>query len=55
MMKKMTEMLTIQVSSASTRRELYNEYKHDRVYMVFQNILVVALLTDVASATERLK
>ena len=38
----------------SAQRELFNEYQHDRVQMVFRNICVLVLWTKVASALEGL-
>ena len=38
-----------------TRRELSNEYQHDRVWMIFKNICVLVLRLKVASALEGLK
>ena len=35
---KMTETLAHGYSSESTQRKLFNEYQHDRVYMVFKNL-----------------
>ena len=49
-MMKMTEALASGYSSENTQRELLNEYQHDRVLMVFQNISLLVLLTKVASA-----
>ena len=42
-------------SSESTKRELSNEYQHDRVKMVFKNLCTLVLWTKVASALEGLK
>ena len=50
----MTETLPNGYSSESTQRELSNEYKHDRVLMVFRNIYVFVLWTKVVSALEGL-
>ena len=48
----MTETLAHWYSSASSQRELSNEYQHDRVWMAFKNICILVLLTKVASALE---
>ena len=50
----MTETLANGYSSESTRRELFNEYQHNRVWMVFENICVPVIWTKVASALEGL-
>ena len=50
----MTETLANGYSNESTRRELSNEYQHDRVSMVFENICVLVLWMKVASALEGL-
>ena len=50
----MTETLANGYSSESTQRELSNEYQHDRVYMVFKNICILVIWTNVASALEGL-
>ena len=42
-------------SSESTHQELSNEYQHDRVKMVFENLCVLVLWTKVASAFEGLR
>ena len=41
-------------SSESTHWELSNEYQHNRVWMVFNNLCVLVLWTKVASALEGL-
>ena len=41
-------------SSESTKRELSNEYQHDRVWVFFKYICVIVLWTKVASALEGL-
>ena len=41
-------------SSETARRELSNEYQHDRVSMIFKNLCVLVLWTNVASALEGL-
>ena len=41
-------------SSESTQRELSNEYQHDRVWMVFENICIFVLWVKVALAWEGL-
>ena len=41
-------------SYESTRRELLNEYQHDRVLMVFANFCVFVLWTKAVSALEGL-
>ena len=51
---KMTETLANGYSSESTRRELSNEYQHDRVLMIFTNICIFVLWKKVASALEGL-
>ena len=50
----MTETLANGYSSESTQRELSNEYQHDRVSMVFNNLRFLVLCTNVASALEGL-
>ena len=40
---KMTENLECGYSSEGTRRELSNEYQHDRVKMVFKNLCILVL------------
>ena len=45
----MTENLAYGYSFESTQRELSNEYQHDRVWMVFQNLCVLMLRTKAAS------
>ena len=42
-------------SSESTQQELSNEYQHDRVWMVYENICVFVLWMKVASALKGLK
>ena len=51
----MTETLKHRYSTESTRRELSNEYQHDRVEMVFKNLSVLVLWGKVASALRCLK
>ena len=51
---KITETLANGYASESTRRELSNEYQHDRAFMVFTNVCVFVLWTKVASALEGL-
>ena len=51
---KMTEPLAHGYSSESTQRELPNEYQHDSVYVVFKDLCVLVLWTEVASAMEGL-
>ena len=53
--KKMTETLANGYSSESTQRELSNEYQHDRVSMVFKDLSILVLWTNVASALEGLR
>ena len=50
----MTETLAYGYSSESTQRELSNEYQHDRVWMVCNNLCILVLCTKVASALEGL-
>ena len=50
----MTETLANGYSYESTQRELSNEYQHDGVSMVFENICVLVLWMKVASALEGL-
>ena len=50
----MTETLASGYSNESARRELSNEYHHDRAGMVFKSFSVLALGTKVASALEGL-
>ena len=51
---KMIETLANEYSSESSQWELSNEYQHDRVSMVFKNLCVLVLWTNVASALEGL-
>ena len=53
--EKYFETLANGYSSESTQRELFYEYQHDRVSMVFKNICILELWTKVASALEWLK
>ena len=50
----MTETLANGYSSESTRWELSNEYKHDKVKMVYMKLCVFMLTKKVASALEGL-
>ena len=50
--RKMTETLANGYSSESPQRELSNEYQHDRVCVVFKNLCILVLLTNVASALQ---
>ena len=50
----MTETLANGYSSESTQWELSNEYQHDRVWMVIQNLGILVLWMKVASALEGL-
>ena len=50
----MTETLTYGYSSESTQCELSNEYQHDGVWMVFENLCILVLWTKVALALEGL-
>ena len=50
----MTKTLAHGYSSEGTKRELSNEYQHDRVKMVFKNLCVLVLWTKVVSALEGL-
>ena len=52
--RKMPETLANGYSYESTRRELSNEYQHDRVSMVFKNICALVLWMKEASALEGL-
>ena len=47
---RITETLANGYLFESTQRELSNEYRHDRVYMVFKDFYVFVLWTKVASA-----
>ena len=51
----MTETLAYGYSFESTKRELTNEYQHDRVYIVFMSLCVLVLRMKVASALEGLR
>ena len=51
---KMIENLANRYSSVSTQKELFNEYQHDRVSVVFKIFCVCLLWTKVASALEGL-
>ena len=48
----MAETLAHGHSPVSARQELINEYKHDRVKMVFGNLCILVLRVKVASALE---
>ena len=50
----MTETLANGYSSENTRRELSNEYQHDRVSMVFINLCILVHWTKVALALKGL-
>ena len=50
----MTETLAYGYSYENTPCELSNEYQHDRVYMVFINLRILALRTKEALALEGL-
>ena len=52
---KMTETLANRYSSESTPRELSNEYQHDRVKMLLENLFVLVLCMKVLSALKGLK
>ena len=51
---KMSETLANGYLYESTRRELSNEYEHDRVSMVFESICILVLWMNVVSALEGL-
>ena len=51
----MTETLANGYSSESAQQELSNEYQHDRVKIVFRNVCILVLWTNVASALEGLR
>ena len=51
---KMIENLAYGYSSESTQREPCNEYKHDRVQMVFKNLYIHVLWKKVALALDGL-
>ena len=51
----MTETMANGYSYKSTQEELCNEYKHDRIWMVFKNIWALLLWMRVASAMEGLR
>ena len=48
----MTETLAHGYSFEDTQQKLTNEYPHDRVKMVFKNLCVLVLWTEVASAVK---
>ena len=50
----MTETLSYGYSFESTHQELSNEYQHDRVQRIFQNLCIHVLWTKVTSALEGL-
>ena len=52
---KIAETLAHEYSSESTHRELSNEYQHERVCMVTQNLCTSLLWTRIVSAYEGLK
>ena len=51
---KIAETLAYGYSSESTRRELSNEYQHDRFLMVFKNLCILVLWAKVALPLEGL-
>ena len=51
----MTETLANGYSTESTQRELFNEYQHDRVEIVYKNLCILMIRTKVASALKGLK
>ena len=51
---KMTETMAYEYSSESAQRELSNEYQLDRVWVVFKNLCILVLGTNVASALKGL-
>ena len=50
----MMETLANGYSSESTQQELFNEYQHGRVKMVFKKFRILVLLMKVVSALEGL-
>ena len=50
----MTETLAHRYSSESTQGELSNEYRHDRVKIVFKKLSFLVVWMKVASALEGL-
>ena len=55
-LKQMTETQAHSFSSDSTQQELSNEYQHDQVSMVFQNLCILVLWTKVLEGlTSKLK
>ena len=53
--REMTETLANGYSSDSARRELSNEYRHDRIKIIFKAFCVLVLWIKVALALEGLK
>ena len=51
----MTETLAHGYSPESAQQELSNEYQHDRVLMVFKDICILVLWTNVALTLEESK
>ena len=52
---RMTETLAHGFSSENTRQELFNEYQHDRTWMVFKHLCILVLGKKVASALKGVK
>ena len=48
----MTKTMAHGYSSESTQGELSKEYQYNRVYMIFENVCVLELWTNVAPAFE---
>ena len=51
----MTETLTHGYSSESTYREIFNEYQHDRIQMLFRNSLHSCTSAESSLSIERVE
>ena len=51
----MTETLANGYSSESTQRELFNEYQHDRVLMVFRNFYFLVIWNESSLSIVRVR
>ena len=51
----MTNTLAHGYSSESTQQELYNEYQHDRVRMVFKDLCVLVLGSKISLSIGRVE
>ena len=53
--EKMTETLANWYSSESTQGELFNEYQHDKVWMIFKNVCIFVLWMKLATSSIKVK